>query len=91
MNNHFDVDLNDPESTKAIFSISDFIGYACRNVGKYWLLLDPVVRKVNSAYYSGQLLHKGIKAMTPGILNSQGIKSVCNSKMLKFNVGFTCY
>ena len=49
MNNHFDVDLNDPESTKAIFSISDFIGYACRNVGKYCLLLDPVVRKVGGA------------------------------------------
>ncbi|XP_028390811.1 major vault protein-like [Dendronephthya gigantea] len=32
MNNHFDVDMDDPESRKAIFSISDFIGYACRNV-----------------------------------------------------------
>ena len=34
MNNHFEVDVDDPESRKAIFSISDFIGYACRNVGK---------------------------------------------------------
>lgn len=34
MNNHFEVDNEDKES-QAIFSISDFIGFACRNVGKF--------------------------------------------------------
>ena len=34
MNNYFEFDQDDPESQKSIFSISDFIGYACRNVGK---------------------------------------------------------
>ena len=34
---------------------------------------------------------KGKKAMTPGILNSQVLKSDFNSKILNFNFGFTSY
>ncbi|KAK3739812.1 hypothetical protein QZH41_009060 [Actinostola sp. cb2023] len=32
MNNYFDVDYSDPEDVQAIFSVPDFIGFACKNI-----------------------------------------------------------
>ena len=52
------------------------------------MVIEPVVRKVDSA------IHRIVtfqKAMIPGILNSQEIKTDFNFKTLKFNVGFTSY
>ena len=34
-NNYFDVDRTDPQSVEKIFSVNDFIGFACKQVGKY--------------------------------------------------------
>ncbi|PVD30897.1 hypothetical protein C0Q70_10172 [Pomacea canaliculata] len=34
-NNHFEVDKNDPESAKKIFSVPDFIGFVCRQIGSH--------------------------------------------------------
>ena len=52
------------------------------------MVIEPVVRKVDSAIHEIVTFQK---AMTPEILNSQEIKTDFNSKMLKFNAGFTSY
>ena len=47
--------------------------------------------RLNSAIDRIGIFQKGKKAMTPGILNTQVLKSDFNSKMLNFNFGFTSY
>ena len=78
--------------------IRNFEGNATRHsyiyAGKQ-RILNPYtrfVRRMDSAIHRIVIFfnyHRGIKAMTPGILDSQEIKSDFNSKMPNCNMGFT--
>ena len=34
-NNHFEYDVNDQDIANKLFSVPDFIGFACKEIGEY--------------------------------------------------------